>query len=204
MPRRTSWTCRVARGVLARFQGHPSQPEQSTSCRRLFGAGSQAETVKELHGRRHLQRYLYLRTQPPGHVPRHRMESGDIGSRRADCGSAAAVIYFVALRRRCPAPGLFGSPGLAPSMGDEAGPSESYSLSLGNSGNIRLLVSVSVCRYGESRPVSHPLWGMKPSRRESIRVVHVETNCLTREREPKGSGRSQWGPLSLSLSLYGG
>jgi hypothetical protein len=28
MSRRTSWTHRVARGVLACFQGHPSQPER--------------------------------------------------------------------------------------------------------------------------------------------------------------------------------
>jgi hypothetical protein len=53
MPRRTSWTYRVASEVLPYFQEHPSQPEQCTGCRRLYlgGAG------RGRHGRRHLQRF---------------------------------------------------------------------------------------------------------------------------------------------------
>jgi hypothetical protein len=53
MPLRTLWTYSVAREVLACFQGHPSQPESCTCCRRLYlgGAG------QGLHRRRHLQRF---------------------------------------------------------------------------------------------------------------------------------------------------
>jgi hypothetical protein len=39
----------------------------------------------------------YLRTQPPAHVPLLRIEPGEIGRRRADCGSAVAVIYDVTI-----------------------------------------------------------------------------------------------------------
>jgi hypothetical protein len=50
----------------------------------------------------------YLRTQPPAHVPRLRMESGEIGSRRADCAIIVdrPLQCFVTLQLYCRSPEL--------------------------------------------------------------------------------------------------